>query len=88
MRNSVIPLFTWRYRESFFCSSMFLFYLVDDYAIINEESQKNMIADKLLTMQSSYYQKVEDSQREITSLRHDLKKHLHSLVVFFKSRPV
>ena len=52
---------------------MFLFYLVDDYAIINEESQKNMIADKLLTMQSSYYQKVEDSQREITSLRHDLK---------------
>lgn len=32
-----------------------------------------MIADKLLTMQSSYYQKVEDSQREITSLRHDLK---------------
>ncbi|MCB7088968.1 GHKL domain-containing protein [Enterocloster bolteae] len=68
-----------------FCSSMFLFYLVDDYAIINEESQKNMIADKLLTMQSSYYQKVEDSQREITSLRHDLKKHLHSLVVFLKA---
>jgi len=68
-----------------FCSSMFLFYLVDDYAIIDEESQKNMIADKLLHMQSSYYQKVEDSQREITSLRHDLKKHLHSLVVFLKS---
>ena len=64
---------------------MFLFYLVDDYAIINEERQKNMIADKLLTMQSSYYQKVEDSQREITSLRHDLKKHLHSLVVFLKA---
>ena len=36
-------------------------------------------------MQSSYYQKVEDSQREITALRHDLKKHLHSLVVFLKS---
>lgn len=68
-----------------FCSSMFLFYLVDDYAIIDEESQKNMIADKLLGMQSSYYQKVEDSQREITSLRHDLKKHLHSLVVFLQA---
>lgn len=68
-----------------FCSSMFLFYLVDDYAIIDEESQKSMIADKLLTMQSSYYQKVEDSQQEITSMRHDLKKHLHSLVVFLKA---
>ena len=45
-----------------------------------------MIADKLPTMQSSYYQKVEDSQREITSLRHDLKKHLHSLVVFLKKQ--
>ena len=28
---------------------------------------------------------MEDSQREITSLRHDLKKHLHSLVVFLKA---
>lgn len=68
-----------------FCSSMFLFYLVDDYAVIDEESQKNMIADKLLSMQSSYYQKVEDSQREITSLRHDLKKHLHSLAVLLRA---
>lgn len=84
MRNSVSHFYL-EISGILFCSSMFLFYLVDDYAIINEESQKNMIADKLLTMQSSYYQKVEDSQREITSLRHDLKKHLHSLVVFLKA---
>ena len=84
MRNSVSHFYL-EISGILFCSSMFLFYRVDDYAIINEESQKNMIADKLLTMQSSYYQKVEDSQREITSLRHDLKKHLHSLVVFLKA---
>ncbi len=85
MRNSV-SIFTWRYRGIFFCSSMFLFYLVDDYAIINEESQKNMIADKLPTMQSSYYQKVEDSQRGNHLPAPRFKKHLHSLVVFLKKQ--
>lgn len=68
------------------CFSTLLFYLIDGYTIINEESQKRIIADKLMDMQASYYQKLEDSQKEIVSMRHDLKKHLQSLVMLLQEK--
>lgn len=61
-------------------SSTLLFYLIDGYMVIDEESQKNILAEKIMQMQISYYQKVEDSQKELVSIRHDLKKHLQAIV--------
>lgn len=62
------------------CTTFFLFYLVDKTFIINEVRQKRIMADQLLSMQTDYYKQVEEAQTEITALRHDLKRHLHSLV--------
>lgn len=62
------------------CTSFFLFYLVDKTFIINEENQKRIMADQLLSLQTDYYKHVETAQAEVTALRHDLKRHLHSIV--------
>lgn len=62
------------------CTSFFLFYLVDKTFIINEVRQKRIMADQLLSMQTDYYKQVEEAQAEVTALRHDLKRHLHSIV--------
>lgn len=62
------------------CTSFFLFYLVDKTFIIDEVRQKRIMADQLLSMQTDYYKHVEEAQIEVTALRHDLKRHLHSIV--------
>ena len=67
-------------------SSTLLFYLIDGYMVIDEESQKNILAGRIMQMQVSYYQKVEDSQKEIVSMRHDIKKHLQSIVSLLQNQ--
>ena len=66
------------------CASFTLFYLIDKTEIIDETSQRSLIASKQLELQKEYYKNVEKSQHEVASLRHDLKNHLHCIASFIE----
>ena len=56
------------------CTSFALFYLIDKTEMIDEASERSLMASKLLEHQKDYYKSVEKSQHEVAAMRHDLKK--------------
>lgn len=69
-----------------FCTSFALFYLIDKTVIIDETTQRTMIAARLLEQQENYYKSVEKSHSEVTAMRHDLKNHLQCIVSFLEMK--
>jgi len=63
-----------------FFTALAMFYLIDKTVVIDETKNKNAIIAQLLEMQQNYYKSIEVSQKEIASIRHDIKKHMHSVV--------
>ncbi|WP_053984528.1 sensor histidine kinase [Niameybacter massiliensis] len=59
-----------------FFTSLALFYLLDKTVVIKESSEKSALMENLMHIQEQYYSKLEDSQKEIASMRHDMKNHL------------
>lgn len=68
-----------------FCAAFALFYLIDKTEIIDETTQRNRVAARLLEQQEHYYKSVEQSQKEVAAMRHDLKNHLRCLASFLES---
>lgn len=67
-------------------TSFTLFYLIDKTEIIDEASQRNQIAARLLELQENYYKSAEKTQNEVASMRHDLKNHLQCIVSFLEMK--
>lgn len=63
-----------------FLNALFMFFLIDKTVIIDETSRKNGVIAQLLDMQQQYYKSIEVSQKEISSIRHDIKNHLQMIV--------
>lgn len=61
------------------CASFALFYLIDKTEMIDEASRRSVMATKMLDLQKEYYKHLEYSQKEVASMRHDLKNHLHCI---------
>lgn len=59
-----------------FCTALALFYLLDKSVVIDQTSEKQMITRQLLTTQERYYQHLEQFQKEMQSIRHDIKNHI------------
>lgn len=66
------------------CASFTLFYLIDKTEMIDEVSERSLMASKLLERQKDYYKNVEKSQHEVAAMRHDLKNHLHCIASFIE----
>ena len=66
------------------CTSFALFYLIDKTEMIDEASERSLMASKLLEHQKDYYKSVEKSQHEVAAMRHDLKNHLHCIASFIE----
>ncbi|HIU63671.1 MAG TPA: GHKL domain-containing protein [Candidatus Avacidaminococcus intestinavium] len=62
-----------------FSASISLFYLLEKNILLDMYDEKSSIMGKLLSLQRSHYTKLDLSQRELQSLRHDMKKHLQCL---------
>lgn len=68
------------------CTSFTLFYLIDKTEMIDEASERSLMAAKLLEHQKDYYKSMEKNQKEAAAMRHDLKNHLHCIASLIELR--
>ena len=59
-----------------FSASVSLFYLLEKNILLDMSSEKSAIMEEMLSLQRRHYERLEFSQKETQSLRHDMKKHL------------
>lgn len=59
-----------------FSATLALFYLLEKTILLDVNSEKSAVMEELLALQREHYGKLETSQRETRSLRHDIKHHL------------
>ncbi|MEG1863107.1 MAG: GHKL domain-containing protein [Oscillospiraceae bacterium] len=58
-----------------FCSALALFYLLDKSVVIDQTQEQNLIGMQLLATQEKYYEHLSSFQKEMQSIRHDIKNH-------------
>lgn len=71
-----------------FSASIGLFYLLEKNILLDITSEKSLIMEELLSLQRRHYERMEVSQRETRALRHDIKKHIHSLYVLLEKEHI
>lgn len=59
-----------------FCTALALFYLIDKSVVIDQTTEQQLVTLQLMTTQGKYYQHLDQFQREIQSIRHDMKNHI------------
>ncbi|MEG0853245.1 MAG: GHKL domain-containing protein [Angelakisella sp.] len=67
-----------------FCTALALFYLLDKSVVIDQTSEKNVMTLQLLTTQEKYYRHLEDFQKEMQSIRHDIKNHMQCVITMME----
>lgn len=60
----------------FFAASVSLFYLLEKNILLDMSNEKSAIMEEMLSLQRRHYERLELSQKETQSLRHDMKNHL------------
>lgn len=60
----------------FFAASVSLFYLLEKNILLDMSNEKSAIMEEMLSLQRRHYERLDVSQKETQSLRHDMKKHL------------
>lgn len=67
-----------------FCAALALFYLLDKSVVIDQTHEQQLIAAQLLITQKKYYQHLEQFQKEIQSIRHDIKNHMKCVLAMLE----
>lgn len=62
-----------------FSAAISLFYLLEKNILLDMSSEKSAVMEELLSLQRRHYERLDVSQRELHSLRHDIKKHMQCL---------
>ena len=57
-----------------FSASISLFYLLEKNILLDISGEKSSVMEELLSLQRRHYERLDISQRELQSLRHDIKK--------------
>lgn len=60
----------------FFAASVSLFYLLEKNILLDMTSEQSAIMEEMLSLQRRHYERLDVSQKETQSLRHDMKNHL------------
>lgn len=72
-----------------FSATIALFYLLEKTVLLDINSERSAIMSEMLNLQREHYAKFEASQREVQSVRHDIKHHMRyiqSLLLSDKTR--
>ncbi|MFA6808501.1 MAG: GHKL domain-containing protein [Eubacteriales bacterium] len=59
-----------------FAATIALFYLLEKTMLLDINNEKSAVMEELLALQREHYGKLESTQRETQSLRHDIKHHI------------
>ena len=62
-----------------FSASISLFYLLEKNILLDMSGEKSAVMEELLSLQRRHYERLDVSQREVQSLRHDIKNHMRCL---------
>ena len=68
-----------------FSASISLFYLLEKNILLDMSGEKSSVMEELLSLQRRHYERLDISQRELQSLRHDIKNHISCLYALLDS---
>lgn len=61
-------------------TALAMFYLLDKTVVIGEASRRNALIEQMLAMQQRAYGNLEESQRTIRGIRHDMQNHMQYIL--------